>query len=546
MQRLDRSPSSVVLLKNTPTGAKALSAPKFSGVADDLKSNREAYEHQLFVKYIERNRNVLNGTVLTVGDKKITGFELMQFMQEVQRGNRASFWRDLAVPLYPPAEVATNYSALYAAVEKLVGTEAMTWKWDGTFWDTHHQKDYKDITLEFTPKGLQLLKEAELVKKAGKSGKSSDTVSVNSSSAKEQELVRARKFERVRLLMNSKYEDQTGWMVMRRLQEIDGSRFFLGRLFSPGIKTDALAAVIQPEDKQGFNKQLDAMSRVGLLEKRQKGASVRWILTTEAKEMLKMADPMEACAITQDDMKHLMQGEISNLETEKKKRQNQLDSLEENMKQSILSMVQLQAQYDGEKQAALETYDKIAQTPDESEKQKIKLQAAEKAFNAELLESKIKLKKEWNARLNLQIESAKVVFSNWHFQTHQRIKALQESLIQLETAEVNNNIMGLLKEMQVIEAQQHAGNENMNAVLTAIMGNIQGDYHRTQAALEMESPGQQITSGQQVYNNYLDSAISKLKGKEGAAPSSATEKTPLSVLTPDKAAEEKTKAKTSS
>lgn len=491
---------------------------KFQGHLADLEENREAFDQQLFEEYLDKNIKILTGPLLAVGNKTLTGIDLMEFLTELNnsRINGYECLSTMLEKLYPESERLKNYPELVKAFQKLLDINCITWTQSSH--SIYINGDYRfQYSIYMSNKGKRVLQNKAYCLRAKQPGQVKVPEKADHSAKATRGLTE--KFEMYALLSDPSAKGLGGWDLLKRLNDLENSRNGLIRYFWPGIAEQDLKAALTNSDPETFRKQLDGLSRFQLLTQKshpKDSRKNRWFLTPKAQEILKKSDFQETCGITKEDIQAAIAQQIQRLEAQKTQLSNRVQLAEEALKKSVQDLAALQTQYETERQGAIEAYDKVSTLTERAERDKLKLTAAEKAMNANLLERRIQRNNELHRLLTTRLDSVYTECSTDQFKLHIRIKELEDFRAELESSEVTQGILETLRKLKGEGSAQENEMGTMDGVLNSLLGGLQSQFTQSRAELIAADPQLALQAEKTTLDVRLDDAIAALKSKATA------------------------------
>lgn len=491
---------------------------QFQGHLDDLEKNRKEFDQQLFEEYLDKNMETLTGPLLPVGKKTLTGLDLLEFITELKE-SRVYDYQSISTmleKLFPQSERIKNYATLLNIFRKLsvMGSIRLTEHSNTVAIDSEYRREY---SIYVEDKGKRVLQNKAYCLRAKQPNQAKAPEKADNSAKATPGL--SEKFEMYALLSGASVQGLGGWTLLSRLNEIDSSRNGLSRYFWPGLTEQDLKTALPSSDPETFRKQLDGLSRFQLLTQKshpKDSRKNRWLLTPKAQELLKKSDFQETCGITKADIQAAIAQQIQRLEVRKTQLSGRVQLAEEALKKSVQDLATLQAQYETERQGAIEAYDKVATLTDRSERDKLKLTAAEKAMNANLLARRIQRNNELHRLLTTRLDSVYTECSTDQFKLHIRIKELEDFRSELESSEVTQGILETLRKLKGEGSAQENEMGTMDGVLNSLLGGLQGQFTQSRAELIAADPQLALQAEKTTLDVRLDDAIEALKSKATA------------------------------
>lgn len=265
------------------------------------------------------------------------------------------------------------------------------------------------------------------------------------------------------LAVTDSVQGLNGWELLQNIQGQEKKLSSFTRWMKPGVVQKNI-----PGETASMLPRLLELQRLGFLERvasKADAAQNRWRLTSKANRLLSQSDAAAALAITSKDIKELAEIQLKALETEKKGHLGELESVEKVFGTIQAELTKLQSELGTTESATLALDGERQQLTEPAAQEKLERELQEKLFQVKLLEKKVQFKTRQLSQTERQLTFQKTFYTQWTQRAHATMLGLHETVMKAEEHQGEAHIGNLLENLNAIETRQNTVVAQLNELL---------------------------------------------------------------------------------
>lgn len=310
---------------------------------------------------------------------------------------------------------------------------------------------------------------------------------VTTNHAAKEKSEQTQRIARFKALLSEGKEGLSGWKLLQGIYNYTTTRSSLSAFFSySGYSEKTLTKVLNIKDPESLSAQLTNLQRAELLRM---DDSRRWYFTDAGVEAVRQTEPAKACKMTAQDYIEIVDQEIQNLESDKQRNIETVNTLSGKITEAPEALAQQQAKYQEVRLQVIQKYDAMTLEQNTHQKDKLQLELSDLLFKLKIAEQEVEETQQAHTRQNHSFQRGKAIYLALVGQINSRILTLHQMRLKLKNSGDLEQASKLAKSLIEVQEARKANASGSNSVLDTITDQLyqaEATSEHLQATLDKE------------------------------------------------------------
>jgi hypothetical protein len=270
----------------------------------------------------------------------------------------------------------------------------------------------------------------------------------------------------------TQYSGHTGWQILTEIKQFQDNKGLLKY-----VSTSTSENNIKAKLGSSVTVALEELAKTGYLTKITDNDKNYWQLEKKALDVIQQGDPLKSGQITKADVRLLIQSNIDDLAKQKDAPNTALEKLNQRLAKLQTYYREIEADELREEQEALALVEKSNQAKEQTEKQRLRAEAAQKALSAHRKKSQLDEAEALIQTVQQNIQTVQTFDQEQRRNIGSNITLLQEQLKRLEFVEEADEFFKVIHDF---DTQR----ELLQSKTVGLGNHIESKYYQDQAILK--------------------------------------------------------------